>query len=106
MSEKKTLTPEEAKALLHSIIDGLPRKEFEVFSQTHHNEIVRERQIILLKHPDFLTHYTESVLRQTAHVLVFTRHHKDDDGWGRPRKPKPEPPAPQGNGVHKILEPA
>lgn len=106
MSKEKPMTAEETSALVRDIIATIPQSEFDAFEKIHQAEIAREYQIILLLYPDCVKQYTESMLRQAALVIIFAKHSKDDDGWGRPRKPTPEPPTPQGNGARKVLEPA
>lgn len=104
MPDKKEMTVAEITALVERFIATIPKKEFEAFGKIHSQEISQEYQVILLMFPYCQNQYSESVLRQAALVIVYTRHHKDDDGWRRPPKPRPEPPTPQGNGVREILE--
>lgn len=106
MFEKKHMTPEELKDLMDRVSVGITKEERESFGRTYSEEIAREYQILLLSNPNFPELYPELMLRRTAFLLVYAKRKKDDDGWKRPRKPKPEPPLPQGNGARKVLEPA
>lgn len=103
---KKKLTREETVALVEDLVQEITPEALAKFREANASEVSREYQIIILKEPSLPTLYTELILQQTAMLLVWIRHNKDkDDGWNRPRKPRPQPLTPTGTRT-KILEPA
>ncbi len=92
---------------MERIIIEVPQEKFCSFVEINKAEIAHEVHVILLLNPAYRTVMTDIDLQRAARILVWLKHNRDpDDGWKRPRKPKPEPPLPQGNGARRILEPA
>jgi len=99
------MTEKAIQQLCNEFFESIGFATMQHFCEAHKEEVAREYHIMLLQAPEVL-HYTESVLRQLALLYLWKKKNGGDDWWKRPQTPRPEPPAPQGNGVRKVLEPA